>query len=121
MSSANPNGRINPGDLGEDSLELLQLYMDHQNTWQEVCLVIEKDEKTGCSKTITINRPMAFKLSKSLGRLVLYGAAYNDQVSTSETQSLVKFLSVFENECGVYVGGPDDMDKPAVMIHGIDE
>ena len=63
---------------------------------------------------------MAFKLSESLGRLVLYGAAYN-QVSTSETQSLVKFLSVFENECGVYVGGPDDMDKPAVMIHGIDE
>ena len=120
MSSANPNGRINPGDLREESLELLQLYMDHQNTWQEVCLVIEKDERTGCSKTITINRPMAFKLSESLGRLVLYGAAYN-QVSTSETQSLVKFLSVFENECGVYVGGPDDMDKPAVMIHGIDE
>lgn len=130
MSSADANGKIEANDLGEDSLELLQLYMDHQQTWQEVCLVISKDEKTGCSKTLAINRPMAFKLSESLGRLVLLGASYqaegfgpmvNSQESDGiETQNIVKFLSVFENECGVYVGGPDDMDKPAQMIHGID-
>ena len=79
---------------------------------------------------MAINRPMAFKLSESLGRLVLLGASYqaegfgpmvNSQESDGiETQNIVKFLSVFENECGVYVGGPDDMDKPAQMIHGID-
>ena len=127
MSSADANGKINPRDLSSDSLELLQLYMDHQNAWQEVGLVIEMDEKSGSAKTVTINRPMAFKLTKNLGRLVLLGAYQAEKkgvvVATEsngiETQNIVKFLSVFENECGVYVGGPDDMDKPAIMIHGI--
>ena len=72
MSVANANGRIDPSDLDEESLELLQLYMDHQSSWQEVCLVTEMDG--GGSKTLTINRPMAFKLSKSMARLVLMGA-----------------------------------------------
>jgi len=129
MSNADANGKIDADDLGEESLELLQLYVDHQNTWQEVGLIIEKDEKTKSSKTLTINRPMAFKLTESLGRLVLLGAslvekggAINIQESDGiETQNVVKFLSAFENECGVYVGGPDDMDKPAIMIHGIDD
>ncbi|KAL9185107.1 hypothetical protein ACHAXT_002884 [Thalassiosira profunda] len=129
-SNANTNGRIEANDLDDASLELLQMYMQHQATWQEVCLVIEKDEKTGCSKTVTINRPMAFKLSESMGRLVLMGAyqaekgggAVNKQESNGvETQNVVKFLGAFENQCGVYVGGPDDMDQPAVMVHGIDD
>jgi hypothetical protein len=127
MSSADANGKINPRDMTEDSLELLQLYMDHQNTWQEVGLVIDKDEKRGSATTVTINRPMAFKLTKNLGRLILLGGAYQAEkgviVATEsngiETQNIVKFLSAFENKCGVYVGGPDDMDKPASLIHGI--
>jgi hypothetical protein len=133
MSAANANGRIDPSELDEESLELLQLYMDHQSTWQEVCLVVEMDDKGGGSKTITINRPMAFKLSKSMARLVLMGAyttqaggGENDSVAVTrkerdggETQNLVKFLGAFENQCAVYVGGPDDMDKPAVLVHGI--
>lgn len=131
MSVANANGRIDPSDLDEESLELLQLYMDHQSSWQEVCLVTEMDG--GGSKTLTINRPMAFKLSKSMARLVLMGAYQassgdddSSQVSITrkeknggETQNLVKFLTAFENQCAVYVGGPDDMDKPAVLVHGI--
>mmetsp|Transcript_24944 Transcript_24944/g.49844 ORF Transcript_24944/g.49844 Transcript_24944/m.49844 type:complete len:487 (-) Transcript_24944:160-1620(-) len=130
MATANANGRIDPSDLDEESLELLQLYMDHQSTWQEVCLVTEmSNEGKGGSKTITINRPMAFKLSKSMARLVLMGAllaSENDSTNFvrkerdgGETQNLVKFLGAFENQCAVYVGGPDDMDKPAVLVHGI--
>jgi len=134
MSVANANGRIDPSDLDEESLELLQLYMDNPSSWQEVCLVTEMG---GGSKTITINRPMAFKLSKSMARLVLMGAYQasggggdddSSQVSITrkeknggETQNLVKFLTAFENQCAVYVGGPDDMDKPAVLVHGIAE
>mmetsp|Transcript_13009 Transcript_13009/g.21313 ORF Transcript_13009/g.21313 Transcript_13009/m.21313 type:complete len:468 (+) Transcript_13009:3-1406(+) len=130
MSTANANGRIDPNELDEESLELLQLYMDHQSTWQEVCLVTEMNsengKKGGGSKTITINRPMAFKLSKSMARLVLMGA-YNQagenvtrkERDGAETQNLVKFLGAFENQCAVYVGGPDDMDKPALLVHGI--
>ncbi|KAL3764670.1 hypothetical protein ACHAW5_000301 [Stephanodiscus triporus] len=135
MSNARPDGRIDPSALGPESVELLRRYMDHQNTWQEVCLVIEHDERTGRSKTVTINRPMAFKLSRNLGTLVLLGSYKSEgggagsgkvilpegNVSGIETQNLVKFLSAFENQCGVYLGGPDDMDKPAMIIHGIRE
>jgi len=128
-SSANSNGRIDADNLDSGSLELLQLYMDHQQSWQEVCLVVDKDERTGSASTLTINRPMAFKLSESLGRLVLFGALAADgkgsvnyrEKDGMDTQNVVKFLGAFENECGVYVGGPDDMDKPAVMVHGIDD
>lgn len=127
-ANANSNGRIDADDLDETSLELLQLYMDHQETWQEVCLVTEKNERTGSAQTLTINRPMAFKLSKSMARLVLLGAYQVEQGQDvikkesdgAQTQNLVKFLAAFENQCGVYVGGSDDMDKPAVMIHGVD-
>jgi hypothetical protein len=63
MSKASPYSRINPNSLGLESLELLQLYMDHQNAWQEVCLMIERDERTGRLVMVTINRSMAFKLS----------------------------------------------------------
>ena len=120
MSRATPDGRLDPSSLGPESLELLRVYMDHQNAWQEVCLVIDRDERTGRSVTVTINRPMAFKLSRSLGRLVLLGPG-EGSVGARDTQNLVKFLSAFEGSCGVYLGGPDDMDKPAVMIHGVRE
>ena len=120
MSRATPDGRLDPSSLGPESLELLRVYMDHQNAWQEVCLVIDRDERTGRSVTVTINRPMAFKLSRSLGRLVLLGPG-EGSVGVRDTQNLVKFLSAFEGSCGVYLGGPDDMDKPAVMIHGVRE
>ncbi len=127
MSSADAKGKINPRDLSAENLELLKLYMNHQSAWQEIGLIVELDEKSGSARTVTINRPMAFKLTQNLGRLILLGGAYQaekgvvvaSESNGIETQNIVKFLSAFENECGVYVGGPDDMDKPAVMIHGI--
>ncbi|KAL7532992.1 hypothetical protein ACHAWF_004306, partial [Thalassiosira exigua] len=126
-SNANSNGRINSDDLDEESLEILQLYVDHQQSWQEVCLVLERDERTGRATTVTINRPMAFKLSESLGRLLLMGAHRSEhgvavnkkERDGDETQRLVKFLAAFESECGVYVGGPDGMDEPATIVHGV--
>jgi hypothetical protein len=93
-----------------------------------VCLVVDRNERVGIDKTIAINRPMAFKLSESLGRLVLLGAfqatrqyAVEKPASGSDTQLLVKFLAAFENECGVYVGGQESMEAPATMIHGISD
>jgi hypothetical protein len=63
MSKASPNSRLNPNSLVLESLELLQLYMDHQNALQELCFVIEHDKRTVRLVTVTINRPMTFKLS----------------------------------------------------------
>lgn len=131
-SVANENGKIDPADLDKRSVDILQLYLEHQQEWQHVCLVVDKDERAGTARTIAINRPMAFKLSESLARLVLLGAFQATQLddsrkaviakqenSASDTQLLVKFLAAFENECGVYVGGPNSMEAPATMIHGI--
>jgi hypothetical protein len=74
---------------------------------------------------------MAFRLSESLARLVLLGAFQATKMeegmalvekreqSAKDTQLLVKFLAAFENECGVSVGGPNAMEEPAALIHGI--
>jgi hypothetical protein len=65
------------------------------------CLVTDRNERSGYSRTITINRPMAFKLSRNLGMLVLFGAQKAEKISGGlgflqpelsngiETQSLV--------------------------------
>lgn len=105
-------------------------YFVIQQEWQHVCLVVEKDDRAGTAKTVAINRPMAFKLSESLARLVLLGAfqateqgyaVEKREKSGKDTQLLIKFLAAFENECGVYVGGPHAMEEPATMIHGISD
>lgn len=117
MDNAGPTGKIDTNSLSHQSAKMLSLYIDHQNRWQEVGLVVEKDIR-GYAKIIAINRPMAFKLSKSMGRLVLMGA--REESNGKETETLVKFLSAFESECGVYVGGRDGLEAPATLIHGIE-
>lgn len=128
MAAASAQGEINPRALDKDGVEFLQMYLHHQNSWQAVELVVEQDGRTGAAKTLTINRPMAFQLSESLGRTLLLGAAYAEKGGAMvnakesngvETRNVVKLLSAFENKCAVYVGGPDGMDQPATLIHGI--
>lgn len=119
-SRANENdGQIDASTLKEDSTELLQLYLDNQETWQEVCLVLERNE--GASATsLVLNRPMALKLTENLAELVLYGAYGNSNKSSSRyKKDLVKFLNAFGEECAVYIGGPHQQEKAAIMIHGI--
>jgi len=128
MVAAGAKGEIDPGALREDTREFLQMYLHHQESWQNVELVVEKEERTGAAKTLTINRPMAFRLSGSLGRVLLLGAAYAEKGGAvvnrkesdgSETRNVVKLFSAFENKCAVYVGGTDGVDRPAVLLHGI--
>ena len=67
---------------------------------------------------------MALKVNRPLAQLILFGA-YSSNTATSKnvssTQMLVKFLTAFENQCSVYVGGPNDQDEPAELIHGISD
>merc|ERR1719296_381803 len=39
--------------------------------------------------------------------------------NVGQTGDLVRFLVAFENECYVYVGGPDNHIEPATLLHGI--
>jgi len=121
-SLADDNGAINPRQLEPKAENLLKLYLDNQDTWQEVCLVAKKNELSGTATTYALNRPMAFRLSESRARLVLFGAfnaMAGGSVAVSQTNNLAKFRRAFDQSCAVYVGGPDRMEDPAEMIHGI--
>lgn len=128
--AADDQGQIDATSLREDHAELLHLYLDIQETWQEICLVVERDEKTGRATSLVLNRPMALKLTENMAQLVLYGAGefiknhhniYGADDGSEQPRSdfLVKFLLAFGQECAVYIGGPDDQDEPAEIIHGI--
>ncbi len=121
-SLANAKGEINPETLPPRSENLLKLYLDNQENWQEVCLVASRNEMDGSAVTYAINRPMAFRLSENTAKMVLFGAfsvMSDGKVPVSQTNRYSKFLRAFEKSCAVYIGGPDKQDKPGVMIHGI--
>ena len=111
------NGRIDPATLSNHELELLEQYLHCQETWQEVCLVIEKDDEKGTASTIVINRPLATKLNVDLASMVLFGQWSDEAISNSN--SIVEFLDAFSEACAIYVGGPDMHGEPAMIIHGI--
>jgi len=123
ISVTNEKGEIDPSKLNPSTAEFLQMYLDNQESWQEVCLVLENNHISGLASTLIINRPMAFKLSSNLALLVLYGSRNAILMQErgrlgAETEKLSTFLSAFERECAVYVGGPDNLEDPGKMIHG---
>lgn len=123
-SLADGNGTIDPRQLAPQDETLLNLYVDNQSTWQEVCLVVERDEEGGTAQTLVLNRPMAFSLSENLAKLVLfgsYGGMVMGSTPVSQTNRYLKFLRAFESSCAVYVGGPDKMSEPAILIHGFSD
>mmetsp|Transcript_15035 Transcript_15035/g.36735 ORF Transcript_15035/g.36735 Transcript_15035/m.36735 type:complete len:490 (+) Transcript_15035:270-1739(+) len=146
---ADDQGQIDATTLDEVSSEMLTLFLDNQDNWQEVCLVVE--HANSVAKTVVLNRPMGFKLTDNIARLVLNGAfstrsnkspndddyddddddddqnTNGDRLMSGDSRkegfmdrkALVRFMTAFASECAVYVGGPDDQNMPALMIHGI--
>jgi hypothetical protein len=122
---AGDDGQVDATGLNDERAELLQLYLDNQETWQEVCLVLERSEEVGTATALVLNRPMAFKLTESVGKMVLYGTFLTEAGKSrkmepkANAESLVKFMLAFSEQCAVYVGGPDEQDQPAEIVHGI--
>lgn len=120
---ADEEGQIDATTLAEDFSEMLHLYLENQESWQEVCLVLERttdSEGSNTSKTVVLNRPMAFKLTRDLGRLVYFGSSDENPASDKgKVKGLTNFMLAFRDECAVYIGGPDDQDEPATIVHGI--
>lgn len=112
------DGQIDASILNDDASEVLQLYLDQQETWQEVALVLELDERQKTATTVVINRPMALQLTDSLGKLVLHGS-FLRPTQPPPPVSMKDFLRAFGSECAVYVGGPDLQNEPAILVHGI--
>eukprot|EP00521_Asterionellopsis_glacialis_P006257 CAMPEP_0195281968 /NCGR_PEP_ID=MMETSP0707-20130614/1058_1 /TAXON_ID=33640 /ORGANISM="Asterionellopsis glacialis, Strain CCMP134" /LENGTH=525 /DNA_ID=CAMNT_0040340913 /DNA_START=77 /DNA_END=1654 /DNA_ORIENTATION=- len=113
------DGQIDATTLQPEAAEMLSLYLDNQETWQEVNLVLESKSDTGEATAVVINRPMALKLTENLARLVLFGAYMADNRQVTDEQDLIRFLLAFGDTCGVYVGGPHHQEQPAILIHGI--
>jgi len=120
---ADEEGQIDATTLAEDYSEMLHLYLENQEQWQEVCLVLERttsSEGSKSAKTLVLNRPMAFKLTKDLGRIVYFGAFdRKTTIDREKVKGLTRFMIAFREECAVYVGGPDDQGNPAILVHGI--
>ena len=121
-SRANAKGEIDPTGLPPQTEDLLKLFMNNQESWQSVCLVSRLDESSG-AETYTLNRPMAFSVNENLAKMVLFGAMSNiirdGRIPISKTNLYNKFLQAFEKQCAVYVGGKNNQEKPAALIHGI--
>lgn len=123
--AAGADNELDSTTLNDLSSEVLALFLDHQETWQEVCLVLEHNAQS--STTLVLNRPMALQLTDALGRMVLHGTFATEKgPSLSKTiqkkkklPSMKDFLKAFGKECGVYLGGLDDQHLPAILIHGI--
>ena len=125
---ADEEGQIDATTLAEDYSEMLHLYLENQETWQEVCLVLERNTTTTkfdnavdvsqSSKTVVLNRPMSFQLTESLGKLAYFGA-YELKITPESAKGLTRFMMAFQEECAVYVGGPNDQGDPAILVHGI--
>lgn len=121
---ADDSGQIDPRQLDPGAESLLKIYLDNQESWQEVGLVAERNEMNGSAVTYVLNRPMAFRLTENLARMLLFGATStmdDGGVAISEMNWYTKFLRAFESSCAVYIGGPDHMEKMAVIIHGISD
>ena len=119
---ADDNDQIDATTLEEDYDELLHSYLENQETWQEVCLVVEQNYTASgnsqFSKTLALNRPMGWKLTENLGKLAFLGA-YNLKISKTANKKLGKFMKAFQEEFACYVGGPNDQGEGSIMIHGI--
>eukprot|EP00535_Pseudo-nitzschia_heimii_P010679 CAMPEP_0197179890 /NCGR_PEP_ID=MMETSP1423-20130617/4692_1 /TAXON_ID=476441 /ORGANISM="Pseudo-nitzschia heimii, Strain UNC1101" /LENGTH=492 /DNA_ID=CAMNT_0042629877 /DNA_START=96 /DNA_END=1571 /DNA_ORIENTATION=- len=120
---ADEEGQVDATTLAEDHSEMLHLYLENQEQWQEVCLVLERtvsSEGSKSAKTLVLNRPMAFKLTKDLGKLVYLGTDDPSRtIDSKKVRGLTNFMLAFRDECAIYIGGSDDQSKPATLIHGI--
>lgn len=122
-ANAGKNGILNPNDLHQDSRQLLEMYLDYKQTWQEVCLMV------GSTQGVVINRPITQNINKSLAKLLLEGQPSASTAATSSISDkqdseelpygfIDRFIEAFK-QGAVYMGGPDLQAEPALLVHGI--
>ena len=95
-----------------------EMYSAAQDEWQEVCLVLEGDA-VGCvaNSALVINRPIAKAMSRQLAELILNGG--EDDPNPRYGPAFVdRFMEAFGDEAAVYVGGPEEQNRPGMLIHG---
>lgn len=115
-SRTNRDGHVDGTTLSDEYIEFLQLFIDQQEHWQEVSLIIYQDDNTKYTETIQLNRPMALKLTPNLAQLILYGTksggstSSTASTSSSSTSSSWMTSSLSSSQKRLYRGERDDDD-----------
>ena len=73
-AQADEQGRINAKDLKPEELELLRLYSESQNAWQQVCLILAANDGAAAGSSVVLNRPLAKGIDDALALRILNGA-----------------------------------------------
>lgn len=127
VSSKATDGRVSWSDISEEQRELVALYSDSQDSWQEVCLVLKAVESASgtssvASECVVINRPLARSMSPELAALLLNGAEDGQQGGQLlyDEPFVERFLRAFGDEAAVYLGGPERQEERGLVIHGFD-
>ena len=124
-------GKVSMSMVSEDQRELITLYSDAQDSWQEVALVLnlgeqatgeEGQQRRAASEALVINRPIARSMSTQLAQLLLNGAEEGRRglPPLHDEPFVQRFMAAFGNEAAVYVGGPESQDALGIVIHGFD-
>lgn len=120
VASMATDGRISIDKVTAEQRELLTLYASAQDSWQEVCLVLEGDSVGRvASKAVTINRPLAKSMNRQLAELLLNGGR-PASIPAYNAAFIDRFMEAFGDEAAVYLGGPDSQESAGMCIHGFD-
>jgi len=120
-AQADSNGRINAKDLKPEELELLRLFSESQNAWQQVCLILSASDGAAAGSSVVLNRPLAKGIDDALALRVLNGAGRTTSGDSAGLVAVAKKLeAAFGDEAAVYWGGPERQEEPALLVHGVD-
>jgi len=117
MTKVSDKGQLDVSKLSNAERELIMHYSRDQETWQSVCLVLKvpSGSVSDAAEAVAINRPCARGVDKRLARFLLRGTDDENE------ETVKKFAQAFGAEAGVYLGGPEETEEPALLVHGFGE
>jgi hypothetical protein len=117
-------GQLRRSDLSVAQLQLLSMYSRSSETWQEVCLLTASSGPE-LAQGVVLNRPLAKAINdRQMATALVYGmsALSGRPLGQPVDDALIdKILVAFSDRGAVYLGGPDEMQAPALMVHGHDD
>ena len=112
-------GRIDPRELSGEERELLELYGESQEAWQQVCLVLSASGEGAARESVVLNRPLAKAIDYSLAQLLVSGEEAGDNLEGRADTVANKLTMAFGREAAVYWGGPEKQRTGGLLVHGV--
>eukprot|EP00929_Paragymnodinium_shiwhaense_P112688 TRINITY_DN80955_c0_g1_i1.p1 TRINITY_DN80955_c0_g1~~TRINITY_DN80955_c0_g1_i1.p1 ORF type:complete len:475 (-),score=83.16 TRINITY_DN80955_c0_g1_i1:14-1438(-) len=119
ISEKAENGELDPALLTPAQRDIVQRYFRAQERWQHVCLVLQAASPSVAQQGVVLNRPLARSIDKKLANLLLNGLANGNGAKTYDDRTVLRCAQAFGDEAAVYLGGDEEQDQPALLVHGI--